>query len=278
MPVVRVYLGGSSGGFPGRSEQNRQDVPPRGVIRAWSHGASRRLVAWLWSVDATKLGSNGWALTLTLGTTPDNAVQWHAARKAVMQALKRGGATAQQWVVEWTALGRPHLHMAVYGDGQLDRVAVLAWLRIAEMYGWEVTYKAQHIVPINDATGWLMYVSKHAARGVNHYQRQGAPDGWERTGRLWGYWGDWPRELPVEVDLTDAQFHRYRRLMVAYQRKRMIASGVKPYRALKLGHRNGDSEKGRLMGFSGWVPEAISFELLNLALRGIAPGQYEWEV
>lgn len=56
--------------------------------------------------------------------------------------------------------------MAVYGPGRLDAALLVAWLDIADAHGWPVATKAQHIVPIVGATGWLQYVSKHAARAL----------------------------------------------------------------------------------------------------------------
>lgn len=278
MPLIRILPGGTSGGFPGLTQQDRAHVPPRGDVVGWSQGASRRLVAALWSVDSNALPAAGWAVTLTTGGTPESADDWHAARRALMKRLDRLGVTLQQWVIEWTAKGRPHLHMAIYGDDpKLERAVYLAWLEVCDSHGWPATTKAQHVVKINDVNGWLQYVSKHAARGVNHYQRQGCPEGWTRTGRLWGFWGDWPYTEAEEFPLTDTQFHRYRRLVLAYQRRRMIAAGVKPYRAKRLGKRYGDKERGRFMGMSGWIPGEVSYTLMVESLGGLAPGQYEWE-
>lgn len=265
MAVVKVWPGGSSGGFAGPGRKAGDGGAARGIVNGWSLGSSRRLYATLWSIDSTKLGEDGWAITLTVKDTPPNADEWHAARRAFQMRLSRAGIEQQQWVIEWTRKKTPHLHMAVFGPGNVDELAVVAWLQICQARGWSASFKAQHIVRITGANGWLQYVSKHAARGVHHYQREGAPEGWDKTGRLWGITDNWPRELPIEVELERWQFHRYRRLVIAYQRKRMIASGVKPYRALKLGTRFGDKESGAMMGVSGWIPDSISTELLNLA-------------
>lgn len=186
---------------------------------------SRRLVAWLWSVNPDALSPNGWALTLTTGHTPATADEWHDARKAFLKRLDRAGVSGLQWLTEWTAKGRPHLHLSAFmtpGDlADLDKIALVAWLEICDKRGWPASTRAQHIVPISGATGWLEYVSKHSARGVAHYQRQGAPEGWEKTGKLWGVWGQWPVELPVESDIRDDHFYRYRRLSSQWQRDRM---------------------------------------------------------
>jgi hypothetical protein len=66
----------------------------------------------------------------------------------------------------------------------VGRWTVREWLSLAAAYGaGEV---GQAVVPITGALGWSKYLSKHASRGVAHYQRQGTPPGWTKTGRLWG--------------------------------------------------------------------------------------------
>lgn len=227
MPVVKILPGGTSGGFVGTRLLDYSDTPKRSTITGWTMATTRRLIAWLWSVNTDALGENGWALTLTVGFTPETSDDWHSLRKAFQERLKRRGFPQQQWLVEWTAKARPHLHMAVYGDGRLDVIALIEWLDLCEKRGWDVVAKAQHIERISGATGWLKYISKHSARGVTHYQRETPPPGWEKTGRLWGHWGDWPVELAVESTVSDRHFWRFRRLQVQYQRARMRADAYR---------------------------------------------------
>lgn len=277
MAKLSIYPGGSSGGFAGPGHPG--EAVPRGDIKGWTTGSARRLVAWLWSVNVDALDrTDGWAVTLTMGETPATAAEWQAARASLLRRLRGVGVELVHWVVEWTARGRPHLHMAVYGPGRLDAHILSAWLLVVDSYGWGASTKAQHIVPITGTTGWLMYVSKHASRGVAHYQRQGAPPGWEKTGRLWGHSGEWPISIPIEVELEREQFHRYRRLARAWQRARMRREGV-PWKHIKrLGHRYGDPEKGAMMGVSGWIPDAVSLTLVELALDAEVRIRYqEWE-
>lgn len=266
---MKVWPGGSSGGSPGPGRKKNDGGATRGKINGWSRAAQRRLVAWLWSVDATELAhvGDGWALTLTVGETPADSAQWHAARKAFQMRMTRGGATAQQWLVEWTRKGRPHLHMAVYGPGaELGRESLLHWLAVCDKNGWPVSARAQHIVPISGLTGWLKYISKHSSRGVDHYQRQGKPEGWETTGRLWGVAGDWPVLAPIEVELEAHQFHEYRRHVRRYQRAQLRAVGA--HRAARMvGHRHGAKDGGAYMGVSGWIPEHVSLTLVELAAQ-----------
>ena len=262
MAILKILPGGTSGGFAGPGRSVGDLGKPRGEVKGWTAGASRRHVAFLWSVDTERLSSDGWALTLTMGGTPENADDWHAARKALQHRLKRAGFLTQHWVIEWTALGRPHLHMAIFGPADARTVAGLAWLDICDMRAWPAEWRGQHIVALTGATGWLEYVAKHSARGVSHYQREGAPAGWEKTGRLWGHWGDWPVELGTKIELHDYRFYRYRRLVTEWQRRRMLRAGVPWKVARMVGRRYGERDTGSFMGVSGWIPDLVSTRLL----------------
>lgn len=264
MPVVRILPGGSSGGFAGPGRSPDDDGSKRGKIRGWSASSARRMTSWLWSVHADALpDQGGLAVTFTTGETPASAAEWTAARKELLRS-KVIGAERVHWVTEWTAIGRPHLHAAVYGVTAGELLA--RWFRICDSYGWPVSVRGQHIAPIVGVSGWLEYVSKHAARGVRHYQRQGAPEGWDSTGRLWGWSGEWPRTEPVEVDLERHEFYRYRRLVRAYLRSRLRAVGA--HRAAKqLGSMWGDKDKGAMMGLGYWIPDSVSYTLVLYAVE-----------
>ena len=100
------------------------------------------------------------------------------------------------------------------GSASLGAWIVALWGEVAGEYG--VAAGAQHHDAIDGVVGWLAYLSKHAARGVSHYQRHGKPAGWEKTGRLWHKCGEWPTDEPERLALTYAQAHRYRRLVRGY--------------------------------------------------------------
>lgn len=279
MAVVRIWPGGSSGGFAGPGRKPDDGGAKRGEVNGWSKGAARRLLAWLWSVDAVKLeGRDGWAVTLTMGGTPEHSDVWALARKRLLDRLRYDGVESLQWLTEWTAKGRPHMHMAVYGPGRLDARILVHWLTICDDLGWPASTKAQHIVRITGTTGWLQYLSKHAARGVAHYQRQGAPPGWEKTGRLWGVVGDWPIESPLEVDLERHQFHAFRRHVRRYQKARMRSLGVSTARIHQSGVRLRHPVESPYIGVSGWIPEPVSTALLELAYQTEARIDYrKWD-
>lgn len=140
---------------------------------------------------------------------------------------------------------------------------VAVWLRLAAGYG--AASIAQAVVPITGAEGWLRYLSKHASRGVAHYQRQGVPAGWSKSGRLWGKGGSWPTEEPVSMTLDDLAFRRMRRLVRAY----VIAEA----RAAALAARPGSTEARKAWGRVSWARRMLRCNDRGLsAVRGLS----EW--
>jgi hypothetical protein len=145
---------------------------------------------------------------------------------------------------------------------------VAVWLRLAAVYRpGEV---GQDHREITGPVGWLKYLSKHASRGVAHYQRQGKPAGWESTGRLWGKGGVWPVVEPVHGVMDDPTFRRLRRMIRAYTvaqaRADLLASapGSTAHAAARrrlswARHmlRCNDPGLSAVRGLSGWVPGAV---------------------
>lgn len=279
MAVLSIYPGGISGGFAGPGREPDDGGMTRGVVCGWSVGASRRLLRWLLSMNVDALDrSDGWAVTLTLKECPADSEEWVAARQELLLLLRNRGAELVHWVTEWTRRGVPHLHLAVYGPGSVDAFVLGAWVTVTRARGWEISARSQHIVRIDGAQGWLEYISKHAARGVHHYQREGHPDGWLRTGRLWGHRGPWPVADPMVLDLERHEFHEYRRLVRSYTRHRLKARGVRNSVVRRVGSNYGDKERGALMGVSGWIPDEISTRLLETALAKAPSIDYRnWE-
>ena len=145
------------------------------------------------------------------------------------------------YVTEWQPRGRtsqgpcPHLHMIVFFE-DADRVVwfepgpepgtggaglgkwalMLVWCELADEYrprSW-----GQHVELIHNIKGWSQYLTKHAARGVYHYQRNTdtLPEGWDKTGQMWGKWGKWPLFV-WEAKTSLAVFFALRRFAVRYQ-------------------------------------------------------------
>lgn len=288
MPVVTSYLHGSTAGVP--PTVNSHQRAKRDRITGWSAGAVRRHTKWLYAVDDLGLdtdGEVGFALTLTMRDTPPSATALHALRRAWIERLRRRGLVRLHWVIEWQRRGVPHLHCAAYFDsaavhdlsGSVDvramgPIAAAEWVLIADDYGAQL--HGQHVAPIDSAVGWAKYLSKHAARGVAHYQRQGKPAGWESTGRLWGHTGDWPVVEPNRLHLTMRGFHRYRRLVVAWRladaRAELVAATT-PDQRRKAAQRvayarrvlsSSDRRLSAVRGISEWIPPEVNDRLLEL--------------
>lgn len=235
----------------------------RGEVVGWSAGAVRRHKRWLYSIEAPSLSGSGHAITLTLSATPDTAQAWRDGLARLFRVLRDDPQVIRwHWVVEWQRRGTPHVHMAVYGDPRAFQRVIRAWLSIMEEWGplpW-----GQLSTPITGAVGWLKYLSKHAARGVRHYQRQGKPDGWDKTGRLWGYGGDWPIVEPIQGALTGAdraQLRRWvRNYLLADARARGDWNGVRYLRRML---KESDPMLSRVRGISEFVPLPIALVMLD---------------
>lgn len=248
---------------------------PRGRITGWSSGAVRRHKRWLYSVVAPELTGEGDAVTLTLRQCPASHEEWVRLIQTLFDALRRAGMVRWHWVVEWQRRGVPHLHLAVYGpesNGALSRpgyVAVTAWLRIAAAY--EPLSVGQHVTRITGPVGWLKYLSKHASRGVAHYQRTGKPAGWTSTGRLWGYGGHWPTADALTGVIDTRTMWRVRRMVqryaIAQARSAAVYYGARePVKAaaawdsvawLRTMRKCNDRALSSVRGISEWVPGPV---------------------
>lgn len=286
MPTVTVYRHGGTSG-----QGNPDATPPeRSECRGWSASAIRRNTLFLYSVDETRLeGLNGCAFTLTVRDCPATAAEWGRSRDAFLAALRRLGVHLVHWVTEWQRRGVPHLHLAAYWSPRVEvpTAQVLAhWIRITAP--WNSQVSGQHASPIWDVLGWNQYTSKHAARGLHHYQRNpaGIPEGWRQgsTGRMWGKLGPWPVQPPLKVELTAAAFYAYRRMVRSWRvadarssRRQVRDANGRTVRVPDA--RRIRSARGMLRcplpklsavrGVSEWLPESLNLAMLaNLSGRG----------
>lgn len=269
MPTVSAYRNGSTAGMAGGNPHPAK----RGQVTGWSPGAVRRHTKWLYSVDSASLGGVGYAVTLTMRDTPRDADELHSMRRAWIKRIERMGASRVHWVIEWQRRGTPHIHAAVYFPDEVVAAEPLTyalllihWTGVADdLVG--ANLNAQHYDVIDGPLGWLKYLSKHAARGVAHYQRAGRPAGWERTGRLWGHGGAWPVDEPMRWDMSREAYWRYRRLCRAWRVADARASG-KPER-IKYARRMLACPLPKLSavrGVSDWIPEAVSVAFVTLLI------------
>jgi hypothetical protein len=273
--LVTAYVNGSTAGNP-PPPRDHSDDKPRGEVVGWTPGAVRRHTRWLYSVESDRLGEEdvcGFAITLTLRDTPATAADWSDLLRRWVDRVRKDPAfelVRMHWVVEWQRRGAPHIHAAIYFRGDpVDTYAwgmsksILHWVKLAGAYGAQ--WQAQEGKPIDGALGWLQYLSKHAARGVRHYQRFGHPSGWERTGRLWGHRGPWPVAEPMKFDMGPHAYWRYRRLIRSWRVAQARQEG-NPRRiaAARRMLACTDLRLSPVRGVSEWTAEPVALTLIGM--------------
>jgi len=268
MPTLSVYRHGATMG----AGNPNATPPPRTAVTGWSAHAIRRNLLFLYSVDERGLeGLHGLAITLTVRDCPQDPQDWLRARDVFLKALRRSGVVLVHWVTEWQRRGVPHLHLAAYWAVPVFPAMILnEWLRIAEPFRPRVL--GQHVHPIYDVLGWNQYVSKHAARGLHHYQRnpENIPQAWrgQSTGRMWGKLGAWPTVDASKLDLDPKSYHRLRRLVRAWR----LADARKPGKKGVNGRRVlsarrmlccPDPRLSAVRGLSEWMPQATMLQAVH---------------
>jgi hypothetical protein len=236
------------------------------------------------SVDLNRLGSVAFAYTLTLRDVPSSHDDFKKMVDSLRKGIYRRGAKSDHWVIEWTKVGRPHLHGVVYLDDDVSgydfQKACGAisrhWLSLTAHLG--TLERGQHIVPISTNLGWFQYMAKHASRGMAHYQREkgSLPKGWEKTGRMWGKGGDWPVS-ETSYNMNNAAYYSLRRLVKNYllgqnakdigRAKRfqdfgLVKSHTRRRVYLRGMLRNPDPVMSQVRGLNEWVPENVLREML----------------
>jgi hypothetical protein len=227
----------------------------------------------LYSVREDQLTGFGVACSLTVKNCPPTHEDWAKTRRAWIRRLERMGAIRIHWLTEWQARGVPHMHAIVYypdpgSDLERQRLTLMTmahWLAVSAP--WGTRQKAQHVVQVTNTLGWLKYLAKHAARGAAHYQRaaQGIPEGWRKTGRMWGHVGDWPIEAPVELELDWPGWFAFRRLARSYRigQARTLRKGREgAERAAKRCLRCTEPKVAAFRGVSGWVPQEVTLRMV----------------
>lgn len=284
---------------------NQHPRAKRDIVVGWSAGAARRNLRFLYSIDERLLTGEGWALTLTVRDCPPSPDLWHRLIRDYFRQLGRilsscgHSLLRYHYVTEWQGRGVPHLHGAVYvSDGagvaiNLPNALTSVWEGYAAPFG--AGRRGQHVIPITGAVAWFQYVSKHAARGIRHYQRSAAniPDSWrEGTGRMWGKGGDWPIKQPLRLGVDSRGYHVLRRWARSWRKADARASHAKLRRDLLDGRAKsvstarwreslGRIESARTMlrcpdpnlsavrGISEWIGENLLLRMIErLALDG----------
>jgi hypothetical protein len=264
---------------------------PRGGCMGWNSATANRQKKWLWTVDPGQLTGQGFAVTLTVRDCPADAATWAAMRRAWIRRIERKLPVIRiHWVTEWQARMVPHMHCAVYLEHPEWAAAVqmgpdsagnalsaiwwpevfrVEWLAVVRAFSPETAYDSQDVKEIAGSLGWLKYMSKHASRGANHYQRVGHPESWNKTGRMWGHTGEWPEVEPVELDgLSNQEFYRVRRMM-----RRWAEADAKKNRDwsrlayLRRQAKRVEKKLSRFQAASEWIPEDVSLRLVDYLER-----------
>ncbi len=248
----------------------------RSAVKGWTKETVRRHTKWLYSVKIAHLEGFGVALTVTMRDCPESSDAFHRLRRAFFERLRRMSPVRLHWVIEWQRRGVPHMHLALYFERELTAREQFAlkqhWLDVCEPYG--ATLGAQYLLPITGPAGWLQYLSKHAARGAAHYQRQGKPSGWEKTGRLWGHQGAWPVEEALRFDTPREGYFQFRRLCrqwrLADARKESDpVTRARRVRSARRMLRSNDRTMSEVRGISEWISQDELVPLLGvLAAQG----------
>ncbi len=275
MPVLTEYRHGLTMGIPpGRNDHLRAK---RDAVEGWTNSSTRRNTRFLYSVDERSLTGDGFALTLTVRDCPGTADDWMQLREKFVKRLRRMGLIRCHWLTEWQRRGVPHMHAAVWFDEGLrdrDPFAIgtikAHWCDLAARH--TAGRSGQHVEAISDSVGWFKYLSKHAVRGLGHYQRssESIPPGWKKTGRMWGHLGEWSTVDPVRYTLTNDAFWSFRRMVQRWRLADARASGDRfRLRAARRMLQCSERSAGSVRGVGEWIATDQSQQFLrHLASMG----------
>lgn len=289
MRTMKLYRHGlTMGTAPGKNDHERAK---RGNVIGWSASTTRTNTRFLRSVDEKLLPTCsagrpllGFAFTGTIRDCPPSHEDWVQLKDLFIRRLRRMGLYRMHWLTEWQRRGVPHLHAAFWlprpkDDREYFRLCRLItnhWLEVASEYG--ASRLGQKVLTINDAVGWFKYLSKHASRGISHYQRSPelVPKGWEKTGRMWGKVGHWPEDDAIHLQISDELFYRLRR---AVRRWRIADARAEGSRKRLVSARTmlKDSEpaRGAVRGVSEWISQESMLRILDSARANSANSEVE---
>ena len=245
-----------------------KNLPPeRTSIGGWSAHAIRRNNDFLRSVDYDYLPT-GFAFTGTVRDCPATSDEWHRLLKLFFDRLTRTeGCVLIHWVIEWQRRGVPHVHCSLFFDNpplDIQQRITAHWLALFGEYG--AGRGGQHIQYIHGALGWAQYTSKHAQRGLGHYQRspENVPADWlGKTGRMWGKRGKWSVIEPMKMQIPDDVFYRFRRSLRSWRKADARASGCRfRIRSARRMLNCNDPKLSAVRGCSEWMQQTIVSELL----------------
>ena len=278
--------------------------PERTATKGWTPNVARRNEQRLQQIDFDAVEGVPAFVTLTMpsGQMEDvTAAMFHSWLKSWLRYMKRHGMSHYYWILEFQASGNPHLHVLVWLDHTPDPLetyrALRSWVGILNKSGvgarlqgqiWEnidvggeITVDGERVPAHPERV--LMYLAKHAARGVAHYQRQveNMPEDWQyRSGRVWGHDRSLPLRAQQDVECDYATFHRFRRLVRRWRLAEARAIKDRDRRRQAIVQARGSLKCGRpdispYRGVSAWIPSDVASQLLDAAEA--MGGDYEEE-
>ena len=273
MAVITEYRFGESMGIP--PGVNSHQRGKRDSVQGWTDSSTRRLTRFLYSVDERKLSGQGLALSLTVRDCPPSAADWTSLRRAFFERLRRMGLVRAHWLTEWQRRGVPHMHAAVWFPADwhsetsfLEHDVRDHWLAVSELY--RPGPNGQHVARITDAVGWNQYLSKHSVRGLKNYQRsaESIPEGWKKTGRMWGHLGQWSLVAPVKYTVSNHAFWVRRRILQRWRLADARASGDRGrVRSARKMLQCNDRPLSSCRGTSEWSPGGVPYVFSQQTLR-----------
>lgn len=278
--------------------------PERTATRGWTPNVARRNEQRLQQIDFDAVEGFPAFVTLTMPSQQMgdvSAAMFHAWLKRWIQYMKRHGMCHYYWILEFQASGNPHLHVLVWLDHDWEPLeqyrALRSWVNMLNKANVGARQQGQIWEPI-DVGGEivvdgervpdhpervLMYLAKHAARGVAHYQRQlsNMPEDWQyRSGRVWGHDRGLPLREQQDVECDYPTFWRYRRLVRRWRcsEAQAIVDPVRRRLAISQARRClrcPNPAVSPYRGISAWVPSLLASRLLDTAMNG--GGDFEEE-
>lgn len=279
--------------------------PERTATRGWTPNVARRNEQRLQQIDFDAIDGVPAFVTLTMPSQQMgevSAAMFHGWLKSWLRYMKRHGMSHYYWILEFQASGNPHLHILVWLDHEPEPLetfkALRSWVNMLNKSGvgarlqgqiWENIDVGGELVVDGERVPAhpervLMYLAKHAARGVAHYQRQieNMPEDWQyRSGRVWGHDRGLPLRVQEDFETDYPTFWTFRRLVRRwrlaearsikdYDRRRAAISQAR--RCLKCPR----PDISPYRGVSAWIPSDVASALLDAAIS-MNGGEYEEE-
>lgn len=283
--------------------------PERTTCGGWTRNVARRNEQRLQQVDFESIDGEPAFVTLTMPSQQMNEVtskQFHRWLNTWLVYMRRRGCVHYYWILEFQGSGNPHLHVIVWltdwrtggakrgytshswvsDSGVVEQYKALAyWVKRLNGDGVAAKVDAQNfqLVELGESSNvdgvtlesstperLLMYLAKHAARGVAHYQRQisNMPEDWKYgSGRVWGHDGKLPLREQLDYECSYEVFWQYRRLVRRWvcanaskmtdddRRRRSIVSARRMLRCSR-------PDVSPYRGVSAWIPETVAKQLM----------------